>query len=637
LSAIAGVWSFGGEARAPSLCGRLLDSQSVYGPHRRDCATYGDYSTGRCLFQLLAEDELDRQPLTSDDGRFVLVADLRIDNREELLSGLSLGTADGSRLSDSALLFRGCLAWGRGVLTRMIGDFAFALWDARDRTLLLARDTAGERPLHYRRGEGFFGYSTMPLPLARLPDRRFDVDEERLAEFVADLPPAGGGRSFLAGVRAIEPAHCALVTSQGISVERYWEPSRRPLRFARREQYGEALREQLDAAVSRRLRRSGGLTGSQLSSGLDSSAVTTSAATVLAARGERLLAFTSAPREGFDGPVVAGRIGDESAVAAATAGLHPNIDHHVVRPSGVCALKLIEASHRLSGQPVGHVGNNVWWQGINRCASDLGVRVMLTGEAGNFTISAGLGVDTLGDLGRSGAWRRWWREARALRRRGDFGWPQMLNASLGPLLPESLYARLRGRRPELPPFVAAGWRDPMRNRLESAGWDVRPPRDAAERRWKMLRMADPGNYRKRSLAEWGIEERDPTNDRRLVEFCFSLPPEALLEGGVRRPALRRALSGRVPAELLDQRLRGQQMPDWFEQITGEDVQAFARAEAGTGLAGSVIDLEAVNEVARSWPTSGWGERPIIYLYRMHLLRTLAAASFVSSVRSGRLD
>jgi asparagine synthase (glutamine-hydrolysing) len=261
---------------------------------------------------------------------------------------------------------------------------------------------------------------------------------------------------------------------------------------------------------------------------------------------------------------------------------------------------------------------------------------MLTGESGNFTISAGLALDTLGGLRRSGAWQRWWREASTLRRRGDFTWPQMLNASFGSLLPEKVYARLRGRRQKLPPFLAAGWSDRMRRRLEGEAWDVAPARYAGERRWKMLRMADPGNYRKRSLAEWGVEERDPTNDRRLVEFCFSLPPEALLDGGVRRPALRRALAGRVPDGLPDQRLRGQQMPDWYEQISAGEVQSFARAEAESGLAGSVVDLEAVDRAARSWPTSGWEERPIFYLYRMHLLRSLAAARFVSAARSGGL-
>ncbi|HEU0133589.1 MAG TPA: asparagine synthetase B, partial [Allosphingosinicella sp.] len=419
MSAIAGVWSFGDEAGSAVLGGHLLDRQSAYGPHGRNALHQSGYFAGRCLYRMLPEDEFDRQPLTGGDGRFILVADLRLDNRDELLSDLGIAGPETARLSDSALLLRGWLAWGHGLLERMIGDFAFALWDSRDRSLLLARDTAGERPLHYRRGDGWFAFATMAAPLAGLPGAKTDVDEERIARFVADLPP-GGRNSFFAQVRSLEPGHRALVTTGGIKVEPYWEPRRPTLRLSRPRDYGEALREQLDRAVARRLRRAGGLVGSQLSSGFDSSAVTTSAAIALAARGERLLAFTSAPREGFAGPVVAGRIGDESALAAETAALHPGIDHQVVRDGGGRALELLSDSHRLAGQPVGHVCNNVWWHAINRSAAQAGVSVMLTGEAGNFTISAGLGVDTLGDLVRAGAWGRWWSEARALKRRREF-------------------------------------------------------------------------------------------------------------------------------------------------------------------------------------------------------------------------
>jgi asparagine synthase (glutamine-hydrolysing) len=634
LSAIAGIWSRGDPARGEAFCARLLDAQSVYGPHACDRRSTADYAAGRCLYRMLDEDRFDRQPLLSEDGRFLLVADLRLDNRGELSAELGLGAA-AARLSDADILLRACLAWGRSALGRLLGDFAFALWDGAEASLWLARDTAGERPLHYRSGDGWFGFASLPAPLAALPGGAPEVDEERFACFVADLPP-GGSRSFFAGVSLIEPGHSLVADRSGVRVERYWEPRRATLRLPREADYGEALREQLDGAVRRRLRRAGGGVAAQLSSGLDSSAVATSAAIGLGGSGERLLALTSAPRAGFSGPVVAGRIADEAPLAAATAAIHPNIDHCVVRPAGGSVLDLLEPSHRLSGQPVGHVCNNMWWNALNAEAASAGARVMLTGEAGNFTLSAGLGVDTLADLVRLREPARWWREARALTGRRDFAWRQVLNASLGPWLPEALYARLRGRSVETPRFVAAPWREAMRRRLAASGWETRPARDSGARRWAMLRTADPGNFRKRSLAEWGVEERDPTNDRRLVEFCFSLPPEALLREGESRPALRRALAGRVPEAVLDQRVRGYQMADWYERIKGDEVLDFARAQAGAGRASSIVDLEAVEAAARSWPTSGWEKRPTIYLYRMHLLRALSAAQFVTMARSGGL-
>jgi asparagine synthase (glutamine-hydrolysing) len=625
------VLSFDGPPRAAAFAAHLLNAQKLYGPAERQFAAYGDYASGRCLHPLHADAGAGPHPAASADGRFVLTADLRIDNRDELLSDLGASAEFG----DCALLIKAWQRWGRGVLDRMIGDFAFALWDKSDESLLLARDTAGERPLHYRRGGAYFAFASMPAPLAHLPGEPFGLDEERMARFVADLPNRGR-RSFFADVALLEPGHVAIAGRHGTRVERYWQPSLRPVRFARREDYGDALREQLDAAVRRRLRRPTGRVAAQLSSGLDSSAVATSAALTLAGRGEGLLAFTSAPREGFAAPVVAGRIADESPLAAATAALHPKVDHHVVRPSGGSALKLLETSQTLSNQPVGHVCNNLWWQSLNRAASESGASVMLTGEVGNFTISAGLGVDTLADLLRTGAAARWWREARLLAAWGDFSWLQILDFSIGSWMPESVYARARGRVPKLSPLLAEPWRRPMAQALRRGGWPIRPPRNAAARRLEMLRMADPGNFRKRSLAEWGVEERDPTNDRRLVEFCFSLPAEALLDGGVRRPALRRALAGRVPEAVLDQRLRGYQMPDWYEQIQGDEVLAAAQAASAQGHAGAVIDLERLEAEARSWPAEGWEQRPIVYRYRMELLRVLAAAQFADAVRSGAL-
>jgi asparagine synthase (glutamine-hydrolysing) len=630
MSAIAGCWSRRDALDARRACDSLLEAQSPFGFD--GVARSGDarFSAGRRLRILLPEDRFDRQPLQSADGRFLMVADLRLDNREDLLSRLDAGSS-GSELSDADVLMRAWQEWRAGLLDRIAGDFAFAIWDSLEETLLLARDAIGERPLYYHPGEGFFAFASMPAALTALPEVGRSLDEERLAAFVADLPP-GGDSAFFAGVMRVLPGHFVEASRGGVRIHRYWDPRGPSIRLPRPGDYGEALREQLDRAVRPRLRRAAGAVGSQLSAGLDSGAVTVSAATALAGNAEALTAFTAAPRAGYDGPVPAGRFADESEAAAATASLHPNIRHVVIRPDGVSPLGLLADMHLLTGQPVGHVFNNVWWSAINRAARDRGIGVMLTGEVGNLTISGGGSLETLAELARGGRLPSWAREARAFVR-GGFSWANLLNASLGPWLPRPIYRRARaiargGREATTgdAEFVAPRWKRAMALRLEKEDWDTHPARDPRLRRWTVLRMADPGVFRKASLALWGVEERDPTGDRRLAEFCFRLPAEALLDHGVRLPALRAALAGRIAERAFDSGPRGYQSADWHERIDGRDVLAFARV-AKSDAPEAVVDYDAIEAAASEWPREGWDRRDIIYRYQTRLMRALSAADF----------
>ena len=614
----------------------MLEILAPYGCDAADVAVAanGDAALGRCLRRMVPEDRFDRQPFAGDEKRLLIAADVRIDNRDEIAAALGLRGA-GDR-ADSDILFRAWLRWGKALLDRIVGDYAFAVWDARSETLTLVRDPIGERPLYYCQGPGYSAFASMASALAALPGMQPAAEDERMAQFVADLPP-GGRLGYYRGVTRIEPGHLVEIGRGGAAARRYWDPRGPELRFKRPEEYGEALREQLDRAVATRLRRVSGPVGAQLSSGFDSSAVATSAATLLRERGEALIAFTSAPRKGFDAPMPSGRIADESPLAAETAALHPNIEHLVIRPNGISPLALLDADHPLAGQPVGHVCNNVWWTAIHEAAKAHGVRVMLTGEAGNFTISGGLGLDQLPEMLAGGRVRDWLHESRLLVRGGSYRWRNVLNASLAPWTPKRLYLALRGLDRDFATgaedltFVAPAWRGEMERQARQAGWDVMPPRSSKDRRWKLLQTFDPGNYRKRSLARWGIEERDATADRRLVEFCFSLPAEAFLKDGVRRPAMRHALAGRLPASVMAQTLRGYQMADWYEHLSASEVQDFVRRLAAGGE-DLVVDLDALRAAAESWPTGNWHHRPTIYFYRTKFLRALSAAHFIRSAR-----
>lgn len=628
MSAIAGFWRREGDEPAITTCTHMLDRLVLYGPDGIATLDDGTFAAGKCHRDHVPCEDEDRGPIRSDDGRYLLTADIRLDNAGELKS--VLGLAASSAVGDSRLLLEGYVRFGRAILDRLLGDFAFAIWDGWDRSLFLARDPMGEKPLHYSRAERFAAFSSMPGALARVARTR--VDEMRLAEFVADLWPHDDC-TYFRGIERVQPGHWVSMSAGRTEVAPYWNPRSTTLHLAGVAEYAEAMRAELDQAVTRRLRRTGGAVGAHLSSGLDSSAVASAAALAL---GEQpLYAFTSAPREGFDGPVPEGWAADESAVAAATARLHPNIRHVIVRPRRTDAGAALGRAHRLAWQPTAGVMNAAWWDAINQAACQRGVTVMLTGEVGNFTISAGLGTDQLRDLMRERRFSRWWREARALAG-SEFGWRTILNGSFGASLPAGMHRALRrGLGRDVEPesrdwfvtqaYRAAVAREERRSGLAGARW-----RSGFERRLHLLRGFDPGNYRKRSLAQWGIEERDVTADRRLAEFCLSLPVEALLHEGERRPALRRALAGRVAPEVLSPRARGYQSADWFERVDRAALLRWAD-RVDRPPARRVVDLDSVRRIADTWP----GENPIaqrsIALYPMSLLRALSAAQFANDM------
>src|SRR5215472_16721747 len=156
MSALAGLWRFDGKPDAAEGCGRMLRAQEIYGPDAGGEWSAGFVALGRRLKRLLPEDAFDRQPLIGAGGRFVLVADVRLDNRDELIDALGISWTRAAELSDAAILLAAIERWEGDYIERLIGDYAFALWDGKYRRLSLARDPLGMRPLQYHRGSGFF-------------------------------------------------------------------------------------------------------------------------------------------------------------------------------------------------------------------------------------------------------------------------------------------------------------------------------------------------------------------------------------------------------------------------------------------------------------------------------------------------
>lgn len=636
MSALSGFWSLGVPLPPGEACRRMVEAQKSYGPHSQQVRERAEVAFGATLFHLLPEDHLDRQPLVSADGRFLLVADLRIDNRSELARAIGRDGPDLDRRSDSELLLAAFERWGEDVVDRLIGDFAFAVWDAQEKRLTLARDPFGMAPLHYHRGGGFFAFASMPAGLHALGMFPNDIDAERVAEFVADRPRTGP-RTFFTSIEKIEPGHVTSVTKDGVQSRRYWTPRRRSLGLTKAEDLVAALREQLDRAVASRLRGCSDPVASHLSSGYDSSGVTATAARLLAERGGRVVAYTSAPRSGFAGPVPAGKLGDESGLAAATAAMHSNLDHVVVRSTPGSPFADLADKHRLLQCPSGHLCNDMWWSAINRAASEAGARVILNGQLGNYAFSAG-GAGLLPDMLREGRLVLWVGEVARLGLSGALPLRSLLDLAAGPWLPRRVYAARRALAPsagrmarERISFLSRHWSERL-GTDNGQPRDLRPPRNTFALRAELLAKQDFGNFRKAALARWSLDERDPTADRRLIDFCFSLPLNSLLSKGSPRPLARRALEDRVAGAVLASRARGYQTADWFERIRPADVARELERVRNDPTVRDLLDLDRLDHAVDHWPSGGWETGTVIVRYRTALLRAVSAANFVRAAQ-----
>jgi asparagine synthase (glutamine-hydrolysing) len=642
MSALAGLWRFDGRRDAGEACGRMLAAQEVYGPHGSACWDGGAVALGRRLFKTVPEDAFDRQPLNGGGGRFTLVADARLDNRGELTAELRIGASEAARLSDAAIVLLAWERWGEALFGRLLGDYAFVLWDAGERRLLLARDAMGAKPLHYHRGRDGFAFASMPKGLHALPEIPIAPDEVRAAEFLA-LMPEYGPRSFFEGICRVEPGQRLAVTPDGLDSGRHWRPSREIARLSERDQV-EGLRHHLDRAVEARLRGGGGRVAAHLSAGLDSSAIAATAARL--DPGARVVAFTSVPREGYDGAPPPGCLGDESSLAAATAALYPNIEHVRVPPDGRTVLDDLDRDFFLFERPLVNACTHHWLHAINAEAGRRRLPILLSGMMGNFTISHS-GLERLPELASRGRVLRLWREWRGLAGNGEMSWPQILAATFGPWTPAPVWSALKrmgggakvdiGHYSAINPDRLRELRLAERAREQRLDFASRPWRDGFEARLWGLRRIDWGNYGKGVLAGWGVDIRYPATDRRLVEFCLSLPSSAFLADGRPRSLARRAFADRLAEAVLRERRRGAQAIDWHESMTAsqarlrDEIERLSRSPA----AAAAVDLPRARRLVEDWPTGGWNTPGVVSRYRLALLRGVVSGHFLRRAsRSG---
>jgi len=624
MSAIAGIVQLDGgpiERTDFERMARTLEARSPEFLRRHRETSCGLLYAG---YHFTPEDRFERQPLQLADGSFMLFCG-RLDNRQELIESLGLNRLQAGEMADSAIAAEAWLRWSTDGLERWIGPHATVIWKPDERRLILVRGAPSGRNLMFCRQGSTLFFSTSLDVLFALPRIPREFNEKALADILMSEPR--GSEFLYQGLEGVPTSTWVEQRPEGSHKSCYWAPDPgRRLRFRSDAECWEAFSE-LFADVVRRYLRCPGEIGINLSGGLDSSTVAAQAAIILAGQGRKLHTYTRVPMAGVD-PAELTRPGDlgyldEAGKVNALAAMYPNMQVNLIDPGQTPVLDGLEDWFAANYTPWNvsptYISGNR--PQLDKARDD-GIKLLLNAGAGNLTFSH-LGFGRLRELFVRGRWLRLRRELKALARRGIATRTLVVREIINPMIPGFVHHwRLRQKvrsqepwdwfssiQPEFAQRSGALDRlvDDENLRLFLHRWS------SWHRRARKFTARDPVAQGGGGELLYGFDQRDPTSDRRIVEFCLALPEKYYFENGVARRLVRQGLGHLLPAEIRNEFRLGIQDTDWryrlkrdkariveqFEKLKNDpDVSRYVDVEKMEALMEEMDDFDWANSSRR---------------------------------------
>jgi asparagine synthase (glutamine-hydrolysing) len=375
MCGIAGIFDTSGAPVEGALVERMNRSIAHRGPDGDGVYLSDGLGLGHRRLAIIDLSEAADQPMANEDGTVVIVFNGEIYNYLELRSQLAAkGHVFDSR-SDTEVVVHGYEEWGADVVHHLNGMFAFALWDARERRLFVARDRYGIKPLYYTFDGSRFIFGSEIKALLEAFEWRREVDAQALVEYFS-FQNVLSDRTLFSGIRLFPAACRAFVEldSAQIAPEQWWDfrfddVGGTPPSF---EEASEEVRRLVETAVKRQLMSDVPL-GSYLSGGMDSGSLVAIAARSI----PHLMTFTG----GFELSLAAGieMNFDERAPAEQLASIFGTDHYEMVMHAGSMERVLPQLVWHLEDLRVGMSYQNYY---IAHLASRF-VRVVLSGGGGD--------------------------------------------------------------------------------------------------------------------------------------------------------------------------------------------------------------------------------------------------------------
>lgn len=540
MGILYGCWIFNDEVGASALA-----KLPVSPVEKRDSKTIIVACDGPCL--LVRGFETTSFPTCSDGAEVhartsCVVWDGRLDNRRDFASELGPSTtADTEEIDCVIAAFS---KWQTGAFQRLRGDWTVTLWDAQERTLTLARDPMGTRPLYYSRTPSAIFWSNSLEWLVRQRQTGLELNFEYLAGWLSFF--AAPQLTPYSTIHSVPPSSFVQVRSRTLSVRKYWEfPPAETLRHSNETEYEEHFRAVFANSIRRRLRSDKPLLA-ELSGGMDSSSIVCVADAILAEESGLTPRLDTLSYYDDDEPnwderpyfsLVEAKRGRE--------GMHLQLD-----AAQNLAPLFNFAGFAASPAELGRGGRQ---ETLVASLQSQGYAAVLSGIGGDeFTGGVPTPIPELADLLVAGQFRSLARRLKAWSLSQRRPWVHVLFDTIRSFLP---FVSGAGPARHPPSWLEPRFRSQYHEVL--SGYDK--PLQVWGRRPSFQEYLSTVEALRRQLAashtnpEKSLEKRYPYLDIDFLQFVFAVPREQLVQPGRRRFLMRRSLVGIVPDEILNRK------------------------------------------------------------------------------------
>ncbi len=562
MSAIWGAIQLKGDSISPEVLHNMEKSFNEYSIDRYERLIDSSVLMGCGIQYFNREAQFEKLPINTAEVYFD--ADVVLDNRTELIHKLKLENENSQKLSDGEILFRMIREFGDSCLNDILGAYTFVYYDKQEGKVCLVCDSVGNRTLYYKVEDNILYYSSLIESInAVCPS---ELNDKWFVDFVAmdfTRSYADEEHTPYIGLYRVPTASQVVVTNSIIEKKRYWNPlDNLKIKKYKNDEEVEKEFQSIWREAVRCVMRTEDEVSILLSGGLDSTAVASEASPYLKEKNKNLYSYTSVPIDEHDS-VRGARIDDETEDVLKSAEYYGNIVPEFLKLEGVNSWNGYDRQMKILEMPYKASLNALWMQEACLEARKKNARLLLTGGYGNNCLSYSGAQRYCNYLFRKLRWIKLYKTLSDFQKTVGLSRKRAIKKIVQDIiekdeLPENMY---------LGSYVNQDYANELGTNdllIEINKKACRSSKDYEARYDVMvdwMGMRQIGELTMKLSLYSGVLIRDPSIDKRLIEFCIHLPFEQFDKDGIDRRLVKYYLRNQIPEHVNRFVGRGRQSAD----------------------------------------------------------------------------